>query len=96
MGAGKCGSCAGKDHALTRGDLPGFAPTMGGSASCSNAWGDWAEVSRRHSSGFILMKRRPEAKGEYFPLCSILSLGRPVHVRGDRRDDGNEIFMVNQ
>ena len=42
------------------------------------------------------MKRRPEAKGENFPLCSILSLGRPVHVRGDRRDDGNEIIRVNQ
>jgi len=53
MGDGKCGSCAGKDHALTRGDLPGFAPTIGGSVPCSNAWGDWAEVSRWHSSGFL-------------------------------------------
>ena len=42
------------------------------------------------------MKRRPEAKGDNFPLCSILSLGRPVHVRGDRRDNGIEIVMVNQ
>jgi hypothetical protein len=25
MGDGKCGSCAGKDHVLTRGDLSGFA-----------------------------------------------------------------------
>ena len=96
MGAGKCGSCAGKDHVLTRGDLSGFAPTDGGSAPCSNAWGDWAEVSRRHSSGFILMKRRPEAKGENFPRCSILSLGRPAHIRCDRRDGGSEILMVDQ
>ena len=95
MGAGKCGSCAGKDHVLTRGDLSGFAPTDGGSAPCSNAWGDWAEVSRRHSSGFILMKRRPEAKGENFPRCSILSLGRPAHIRCDRRDGGSEILMVD-
>ena len=35
--------CAGKDHVLTRGDLPDFATTAGGSASCSNAGGDWAE-----------------------------------------------------
>ena len=35
-----------------------------------------------------LMMRRPEAKGENSPLCSILSLGRPAHVRGDRRDNG--------
>ncbi|MBU1650571.1 MAG: hypothetical protein KKF37_14615 [Proteobacteria bacterium] len=38
--------------------LPGeICPTLrpsDGSASCSNAWGDWAEVSRRHSSGFII------------------------------------------
>ena len=96
MGAGKCGSCAGKDHVLTRGDLSGFAPTDGGSAPCSNAGGEWAEVSRRHSSGFILMKRRPEAKGENFPRCSILSLGRSAHIRCDRRDGGSEILMVDQ
>jgi len=41
------------------------------------------------------MKRRPEAKGESFPPCSILSLGRLVTVSGDRRDGGYEIFMVN-
>ena len=42
------------------------------------------------------MKRRPEAKRENFPLCSILSLNRPVHISGDRRDGGNGIFKVNQ
>jgi hypothetical protein len=51
------------------GICPTFASTIGGSASCSNACGDWAEdrkmllhfgihaihgvISRRHSSGFI-------------------------------------------
>jgi len=53
MGEGKCGSCAGKDHVLTRGDLPDLATTSGGSASCSNAWGDRAEVSRQHNSGGV-------------------------------------------
>jgi hypothetical protein len=33
---------------------PALRPPSGGSASCSNAWGDWAEVSRRHSSGFLM------------------------------------------
>ena len=32
---------------------PTVRPPFGGSAPCSNAWGDWAEVSRRHSSGFL-------------------------------------------
>jgi hypothetical protein len=32
-------------------------------------------ISRRHSSGFILMKRRPEAKEESLPLCSISQFG---------------------
>jgi hypothetical protein len=44
----------------------------------------------------LLMKRRPEAKRENSPLCSILSMSRPVHVRVLRRDDGNGIFKVNQ
>ncbi len=44
----------------------------------------------------LLMKRRPEAKRENSPLCSILSLSRPVHVRVLRRGDGNGIFKVNQ
>ena len=96
MGAGKCGSCAGKDHVLTRGDLPGFAPTIGGSAPCSNAWGDWVEVSRRHSSGFISMKRRPEAMRGIQPLCSALSFDRPVNVRCRRRDDGILFPTINQ
>ena len=96
MGAGKCGSCAGKDHALTRGDLPGFAPTAGGSAACSNAWGDWVEVSRRHSSGLIMMKRRPEAKRGVCPLCSALSFDRQVIVRCRRRDDGTVFPTINQ
>ena len=52
---GKCCGCAEKDHALTRGDLPDFATTVGGSASCSNAGGDWAEVSRRHRSGVMIL-----------------------------------------
>ena len=39
--------------------LPGeicssLRPPLGGSAACSNAWGDWAEVSRRHSSEFFI------------------------------------------
>jgi hypothetical protein len=33
---------------------PALRPPAGGSASCSNALGDWAEVSRRHSSGFLM------------------------------------------
>jgi hypothetical protein len=33
---------------------PALRLPSGGSASCSNAWGDWAEVSRRHSSGFLM------------------------------------------
>jgi len=57
-------------------------------------------IGQKSADGIVVdsyqMKRRPEAKGENFPLCSILSLGRPVHVRGDRRVDGKEIFMVNQ
>jgi hypothetical protein len=44
----------------------------------------------------LLMKRRPEAKRENFPLCSILSMGRPVHVRVLRRGDGGGIFKANQ
>jgi hypothetical protein len=44
----------------------------------------------------LLMKRRPEAKRGNFPLCSILSLSRPVHVRVLRRGDGREIFKENQ
>jgi len=32
---------------------PTLRPPFGGSAPCSNARGDWAEVSRRHSSGFL-------------------------------------------
>lgn len=43
-----------------------------------------------------LMKRRPEAKRDNSPLCSILSLSRPVHVKVLRRDDRNRIFKVNQ
>ena len=96
MGAGKCSSCAGKDHVLTRGDLPSFAPTFGGSAPCSNAWGDWAEVSRRHSSGFFLMKRRPEAKRGMRPSCSVLSIDCPVNIRCRRRDDGTVFPTINQ
>jgi hypothetical protein len=57
-------------------------------------------IGQKSAEGIVvdscLMKRRPEAKREYFPLCSILSLSRPVHVRVLRRDDGNGIFKVNQ
>jgi hypothetical protein len=42
------------------------------------------------------MKRRPEAKRENFASCSILSLNRLVHVRGDRRAGEYVIFKVNQ
>ena len=42
------------------------------------------------------MKRRPEAKRENSPLCSILSMSRPVHIRVLRRGNGNGIFKVNQ
>ena len=42
------------------------------------------------------MKRRPEAKRENFASCSILSLNRPVHERGDRRADEYGIFKVIQ
>ena len=93
--------------------MPGFAPTAGGSAPCSKAWGGWAEDRkllllflhfrlpwRSSADGIVVdsyeMKRRPEAKRENFPLCSILCLGRPVHVRCDRRDGGFGIFRVSQ
>ena len=52
-GYGKCRGCVVKVHVLIWGDLLSFAPTLSGSAPCRNAWGDWAEVSRRHSSGFF-------------------------------------------
>ena len=42
------------------------------------------------------MKRRPEAKRESSPSCSILSLGREVHIRCNRRDVGFGIFKVIQ
>ena len=49
-------------------------------------------IGQKSADGIVvdsyLMMRRPEAKGENFPLCSVLSLGRPAHVRGDRRDNG--------
>ncbi len=96
MGVGKCGSCAGKDHVLTRGGLSGFASTQSGSALCSNAWGDWAEVSRWHSSGCILMKRMPEAKRGRRSLCSALSFDRQVNPRCRRRDDGAVFSTINQ
>ena len=44
----------------------------------------------------LLMKRRPEAKRENSPLCSIFSMSRPVHIRVLRRGNGNGIFKVNQ
>ncbi len=42
------------------------------------------------------MMRRPEAKRESSPSCSILSLGRPAHARVDRRVGGYGIFAVSQ
>ena len=57
-------------------------------------------IGQKSAEGIVvdscLMKRRPEAKREYSPLCSILRLSRPVHVRVLRRDNGNGIFKVNQ
>jgi hypothetical protein len=41
----------GKIMFLPREICPALRPPLGGSAPCSNAWSDWAEVSRRHSSG---------------------------------------------
>jgi hypothetical protein len=60
-----------------------------------------SEVTGQKSADGIVvdsyrMKRRPEAKGENFPRCSVLSLGRPALVRCDRRDGGSEILMVDQ
>jgi hypothetical protein len=53
-------------------------------------------IGQKSADGIVvdsyLMMRRPEAKGEIFPLCSVLSLGRPAYVRGDRRDDGIRNF----
>ncbi|MCP4368835.1 MAG: hypothetical protein GY797_12090 [Deltaproteobacteria bacterium] len=96
MGVSKCGSCVGKGHVLTRGYLPRFAPTLGGSAPCSNAWGDWAEVSRVHSSGFFSMKRRPEAKRGMRPSCSVLSFDCSVNIRCRRCDDGTVFSTINR
>ena len=49
-------------------------------------------IGQKSADGIVvdsyLMMRRHEAKGDNFPLCSVLSLGRPAHARGDRRDDG--------
>ena len=57
-------------------------------------------IEQKSADGIVVdsekMKRRPEAKRENFPLCSILSLGRPVHVRVIRRGDGGGIFKANQ
>ncbi len=57
-------------------------------------------IGQKSADGIVVdsyqMKRRPEAKGEDFPSCSILSLSRPAHVRVHRRVGGNEIFKVNQ
>ena len=57
-------------------------------------------IGQKSADGIVvdskLMKRRPEAKRGNFPLCSILSLSRPAHVRVLRRGDGSEIFKVNQ
>ena len=57
-------------------------------------------IGQKSAEGIVvdsfLMKRRPEAKRENSPLCSILSMSRPVHVRVLRRGDGNGIFKVNQ
>ncbi len=57
-------------------------------------------IGQKSAEGIVvdsfLMKRRPEAKRENFPLCSILSMSRPVHVRVLRRGDGGGIFKANQ
>ena len=57
-------------------------------------------IGQKSAEGIVvdsfLMKRRPETKRENSPLCSILSLNRPVHVRVLRRGDGNGTFKVNQ
>ena len=57
-------------------------------------------IGQKSADGIVVdslqMKRRPEAKRENFASCSILSLNRPVHVRGDRRAGDHVIFKVNQ
>ena len=57
-------------------------------------------IGQKSADGIVVdshrMKRRHEAKGENFPRCSILSLGRPALIRCDRRDGGSEILMVDQ
>jgi len=57
-------------------------------------------IGQKSADGIVVdsffLKRRPEAKRENTPLCSILSMSRPVHIRVLRRGDGSEIFIVNQ
>jgi hypothetical protein len=42
----------GGGHVLTWGGLPALRLSPDASAQCSSARSDWAEVSRRHSSGY--------------------------------------------
>ncbi len=50
-------------------------------------------IGQKSADGIVVdsyrMRRRPEAKREDLPLCSILSLDRLVHVRGYRRVSGH-------
>ena len=77
--------------------LPGeICPTLRPSSRVALHVAMHEVIGQKSAEGIVvdssLMKRRPEAKGENFPSCSILSLGRPAHIRGDRRDDGFRNF----
>ena len=59
-----------KVHALIRGDLSNGAARFPGSVLCGNAWDDWAEVSRGHSSCLPAMKDRTLEPVREFDLAS--------------------------
>ena len=66
-------------HALIRGYLPNGAAGDVGSVLCGNAWDDWAEVSRGHSSCHRAMKDRTlEPVGE-FDLASTGAFSAWLH-----------------
>ena len=58
MGDGKCGSCAGKDHVLTRGDLPDFAPTFVGAPCVVMHW----VIGQKSAEGIVVDSIIDEAK----------------------------------
>ena len=59
-----------KVHARIRGDLPNGAVGDAGSVLCGNAWDDWVEVSRGHSSCLSAMKDRTLEPVGKFDLAS--------------------------